>query len=56
MMTHALLSEPIFLKRVYVPSRFICFTASDGPLNYSIKPTSKAHAFRVLTVLIKTSF
>ena len=55
-MTHALLSEPIFLKRVYVPSRFICFTASDGPLNYSIKPTSKAHAFRVLTVLIKKSF
>ena len=51
-----LLSEPIFLKRVYVPSRFICFTASDGQLNYStIKPISKAPVFRVLTLLTRTS-
>ena len=52
-MTHTLLSEPIFPKTDCVPSRFTCFTASDGPLNYSIKPTSKAHAFRVSILRIK---
>ena len=29
-----------------MPSRFTCFTASDGPLNYSIKPISGAPVFK----------
>ena len=51
-----LLSEPIFPKTDCVPSRFTCFTASDGALNYSIKPISKAPVFRVSILRIKTSF
>ena len=51
-----LLSEPIFPKTDCVPSRFTSFTASDGALNYSIKPISKAPVFRVSILRIKTSF
>ena len=55
-MNNALFLELIFQENAFVQNRYSCFTEYAGLLSSLIKPTNVAIAFRVSTLLTRTSF